>query len=299
MWILSQSVEANPESSSLKRSSPLHLRHFLLGTSSEGRAPLNPDWQAKTDYCPNATWALTAPSYLHSERQLVKSCPLLLRKSAILLAFHCPLAYGARQRSFIQQTSHPLTCTAPRHCSYYCSPVAMPFREMMKRAFGGRPSDEGSDVALTQTSSSSKRSRKEKKNNRRNSPSNVYRPGEIMPKPKYQSAYNKVHQDMLLAYNFGDAWKKRKSVQSQYISPMGSRWPSARSSMAISRQQSYSAATTERAVDDESTTITMNGDHSYLYVGNGECFQPSISPFAPELGGGGKREKKKWHKMQS
>lgn len=241
---------------------------------------------------------MTAASYLHSEGQLWKSCPLLLLKSAILSVSLYPLAYGARQFSFTQQTSHPLICTTRRHCSYYCSPLTMPFREKMKRAFGGRPSDDGSDLALTQTSSSSKRSRKEKKNNRRNSPSNVYRPGEIMPKPKYPSACNKVHQDMLLAYNFGDAWKKRKSVQSQYISPMGSRWPSARSSLAISRQQSYSAATTERAADDESTTITMNGDHSYLHVGNGECFRPSISLFAPELGQGGKREKK-WHKMQS
>lgn len=61
-------------------------------------------------------------------------------------------------------------------------------------------------------------------------------------------------------------------MQSQYISPMGSRWPSARTSVAISRQQSYSASTTERAADDEPTTFTMNGDHSYLQVGNGECF---------------------------
>lgn len=42
--------------------------------------------------------------------------------------------------------------------------------------------------------------------------------------------------------------------------------------MAISRQQSYSASTTEQTADDEPTTITMNGDHSYLQVGNGEYF---------------------------
>lgn len=148
----------------------------------------------------------------------------------------------------------------------------MPFREKMKRAFGTRPSDEGSEPSFTKTSSSSsRRSRKEKKT-RRNSSSNVYRPGEIMPKPKYPLAYNKAHQDKLLAYNLGDAWKKRKSVQSQYISPMGSRWPSARTSVAISRQQSYSASTTEKAADDEPITITMNGDNSYLQVGSGECF---------------------------
>lgn len=68
-------------------------------------------------------------------------------------------------------------------------------------------------------------------------------------------------------------------MQSQYISPMGSRWPSARTSVAISRQQSYSAATTERAADDESATIAMNGDHIYFQVGNGEWF--SSSPLRP------------------
>lgn len=150
--------------------------------------------------------------------------------------------------------------------------TTMPFRERMKRAFGTRPSDEGSEFSFTQTSSSSsRRSRKEKKTCRNRS-SNVHRPGEIKPKLKYPLLYNKDHQDKLLAYNFGDAWKKRKSVQSQYISPMGSRWPSARTSVVISRPQSYSAATTETAADDESTTITMNGDHQYLQVGNGECF---------------------------
>lgn len=162
----------------------------------------------------------------------------------------------------------------------------MPFREKMKRAFGTRPSDEGSELSFTKTSSSSsRRSRKEKKT-RRNSSSNVYRPGEIMPKPKYPLAYNKAHQDKLLAYNFGDAWKKRKSVQSQYISPMGSRWPSARTSVAISRQQSYSASTTEKAADDGPITITMNGDHSYLQVGNGECFSRPL--LGPRIGQGEK-----------
>lgn len=228
----------------------------------------------------------------------MKSCPLLLLNfghSFYFFFFH--LAYGARLLSFTSQTSHPLICTPPRLCSYYNTPVTsaaiMPFREKMKKAFG-LPSDASSDFTLTQTSSSSKRSRKEKKNNRRTSSSDVYRPGEIMPKPKYPSAYNKVHQDKLLAYNFGDAWKKRKSVQSQYISPMGSRWPSARTSVAISRQQSFSAATTERAADDESTTITMNGDNSYLQVGNGECFSCSLCARDRT-----RRRKEKWHKCKT
>lgn len=148
----------------------------------------------------------------------------------------------------------------------------MPFREKMKRAFGTRPSDEGSELSFTPTSSSSSRRPRKEKKARRNSSSKVYRPGEMIPKSKYPAAYNKAHQDKLLAYNFGDAWKKRQSVQSQYISPMGSRWPSARPSMAISRQQSYTASTSEPAGNDEPTTITMKGDDSYLHVGNGECF---------------------------
>lgn len=56
--------------------------------------------------------------------------------------------------------------------------------------------------------------------------------------------------------------------------------------MAISRQQSYSASTTEQAADDEPTTITMNGDHSYLQVGNGELLQSS--PLGSKIGQGEK-----------
>lgn len=162
----------------------------------------------------------------------------------------------------------------------------MPFREKMKRAFGTRPSDDRSERSCTPTSSSSsRRSRKEKKT-RRNSPGNVYRPGESMPKPKYSVASNKAHQDKLSAYNLGDAWKKRKSVQSQYISPMGSRWPSARTSMAISREQIYPASTPEQAADDEPTTITMNRDHGYLQLGNGEFASVAPSSLGSKIGQG-------------
>lgn len=226
------------------------------------------------------------------------------------LALHSPSfhsAYGVRHLSFFThqlQTSHPLIFTPPRRlCSSYYTllthaATTMPFREKMKRAFGTRPSDEGSELSFTQTSSSSsRRSRKEKKT-RRKSSSNVYRPGEIMPKPKYPLAYNKAHQDKLLAYNFGDAWKKRKSVQSQYISPMGSRLPSARTSMAISRPQSYSASTTEQAADDGPTTITMNGDHSCLQVGNGECFI-KVVPFGFPLGSKIGQGEKLWVQTKS
>lgn len=120
----------------------------------------------------------------------------------------------------------------------------MPFRDKMKRAFG-RPSNEESD--LTQVCSTS--SRKEKKQKREYA-DNVYKPGEIMPKPKYRAAYNKEHQDKLSAFSFGDAWKRRKSDQSQY-SPRGSRLPSVvgslrRMSLATGSRSRKQSIATER-----------------------------------------------------
>ncbi|KAK4916478.1 hypothetical protein LTR66_017016, partial [Elasticomyces elasticus] len=57
-------------------------------------------------------------------------------------------------------------------------------------------------------------------------PSNVYAPGETMPRPKYRAPVKKEHAEKLDAFSFGAAWR-RKSYQSQY-SPMGSRLPSRR-----------------------------------------------------------------------
>lgn len=96
----------------------------------------------------------------------------------------------------------------------------MPFRDKVKRAFG-RAGEDGSPL----TSVSSRSSRKEKKPTR-GYPDNVYKPGEIMPRPKYRAPYNKAHQDKLSAFSFGEAWTRRKSDHSQY-SPMGSRLTSA------------------------------------------------------------------------
>ncbi|KAK4957025.1 hypothetical protein LTR28_005714, partial [Elasticomyces elasticus] len=60
-------------------------------------------------------------------------------------------------------------------------------------------------------------------------PSNVYAPGETMPRPKYRAPVKKEHAEKLDAFSFGAAWR-RKSYQSQY-SPMGSRLPSRRQSL--------------------------------------------------------------------
>lgn len=59
-------------------------------------------------------------------------------------------------------------------------------------------------------------------------PSNVYKPGEPMPRPKYRAAPKKEHTEKLEAFSFAEAWR-RKSFQSQY-SPMGTRAPSRRNS---------------------------------------------------------------------
>lgn len=117
----------------------------------------------------------------------------------------------------------------------------MPFRDKMKRAFG-RPGDENSE--LTQVSS--KASRKEKKLKQHHA-DNVYQPGEIMPKPKYRAAYNKDHQDKLSSFSFGEAWKRRKSDQSEY-SPMGSRLPSVVGSL---RRMSRAPGSSSRYVTDK------------------------------------------------
>lgn len=59
-------------------------------------------------------------------------------------------------------------------------------------------------------------------------PSNVYRPGEPMPRPKYRAPPKKEHKEKLEAFSFTEAWR-RNSFQSQY-SPMGTRAPSRRNS---------------------------------------------------------------------
>lgn len=59
-------------------------------------------------------------------------------------------------------------------------------------------------------------------------PSNVYKPGEPMPRPKYRAVPKKEHKEKLESFSFAEAWR-RKSFQSQY-SPMGTRAPSRRNS---------------------------------------------------------------------
>ncbi|KAF2860193.1 hypothetical protein K470DRAFT_258159 [Piedraia hortae CBS 480.64] len=65
--------------------------------------------------------------------------------------------------------------------------------------------------------------------NRDRWPSNVYKPGEPMPPPKYRRPPHKEHWENLERFTFDDSWR-RKSFQSQY-SPMGTRLPSRQNSI--------------------------------------------------------------------
>ncbi|KAK0857780.1 hypothetical protein LTS02_010100 [Friedmanniomyces endolithicus] len=95
----------------------------------------------------------------------------------------------------------------------------MPFREKAKALF--RRKDSAAD-SLSKTTSSSNSSRERW-------PSNIYKPGETMPRPKYRKPPTKEHKEKLESFSFGDAWR-RKSYQSNY-SPMGTRAPSRSNSL--------------------------------------------------------------------
>lgn len=100
----------------------------------------------------------------------------------------------------------------------------MPFRQRAKAFFRRRRSGDG----LSKTDSSDSHERW---------PSNVYKPGEPMPRPKYRQPPKKEHKEHLESFSFADAWR-RKSFQSQY-SPMGTRAPSRLPSAAPSRRSSW------------------------------------------------------------
>ena len=97
----------------------------------------------------------------------------------------------------------------------------MPFRERLKKTFS-RNSTSG-DGSSTVSKSSSRQN------------SNIYQPGEKIPY-KYRRPVAKDHKDKLNAFSFAGAWR-RQSNQSQY-SPMGSRLPSRRGSIASAIRKS-------------------------------------------------------------
>ena len=138
----------------------------------------------------------------------------------------------------------------------------MPFRARMKRALG-RSIDDGAELSTT----GSNRSAKAKKTKKEKLPDNVYKPGEIMPRPKYRGPYNQAHQDKLSAFSFGNAWKRRKSsatAGSEY-SPMGSRLMSRRNSVWSKKSKLGSRQNSGFAGVEES----RGGDDD---VANGEAY---------------------------
>ncbi|KAK3671327.1 hypothetical protein LTR78_008787 [Recurvomyces mirabilis] len=91
----------------------------------------------------------------------------------------------------------------------------MPFREKAKAIFKRKTSD-----SLSKASSNN--------SSREQWPSNVYKPGEVMPRPKYRKPPTKEHKEHLESFSFADAWRRR-SFQSVH-SPMGTRAPSRKNS---------------------------------------------------------------------
>lgn len=119
----------------------------------------------------------------------------------------------------------------------------MPFRERAKRLFKSSSRSDSS----SKTDSSSSRERW---------PSNVYKPGEPMPRPKYRAVPKKEHTEKLESFSFADAWRK-KSFQSTY-SPMGTRAPSRRNSL-FSRKSFSGKSTSGRTASVVSNGTTRSG----------------------------------------
>ena len=99
----------------------------------------------------------------------------------------------------------------------------MAFRERIKKAL--RKASPNSSLHKSSTTDSNK--------GRERWPSNVYKPGEPMPRAKYRAPVKKEHKEKLESFSFASAWR-RKSFMSEY-SPMGTRMPSRRASL-ISRK---------------------------------------------------------------
>lgn len=134
-------------------------------------------------------------------------------------------------------------------------PYKMPFREKLKKAFKSNNSSQPSSKNPSPTLDQKKEPTRW--------PSNVYRPDEPMPRPKYRAPVKKEHKDKLEAFDFGNSWR-RKSHVSLY-SPMGSRMPSRRGSRVGNResmelrrksiaQQSGKTGTTSRSNSITSST---------------------------------------------
>ncbi|KAI9849356.1 MAG: hypothetical protein M1838_000191 [Thelocarpon superellum] len=121
----------------------------------------------------------------------------------------------------------------------------MPLRERMRKAFGRKTSSD----ELTP-----KRTKSQK--------AVLYQAGEPMPRPKYPGRYDKPHQELLHAFTFGDASKRRRSAQTE-ISPMASRAPSRKNSAMdtaarhVGQPPRRNMQVMDRAASDQGSTVAL------------------------------------------
>lgn len=149
----------------------------------------------------------------------------------------------------------------------------MPFREKAKSFF-----------RRSRTDSLTKSSTKDSNQSKERWPSNVYKPGEPMPRPKYRAPPKKEHKEKLEAFSFADAWR-RKSFQSQY-SPMGTRAPSRRNSWMSMRRKSYRSQKSIRNGSVASAETEKSGIDPKRRdnVGTGAAMAPKLSTEAEAEG---------------
>ncbi|CAK3852824.1 Hypothetical predicted protein [Lecanosticta acicola] len=119
----------------------------------------------------------------------------------------------------------------------------MAIRERAKALFKARSKHTDRDSTLSKSSTQN--------SDRERWPSNVYKPGEPMPRPKYRATPKKEHKEKLEAFSFAEAWRRR-SFQSQH-SPMGTRAPSRRNSREhASRRSSWLSMTARKSISGKS-----------------------------------------------
>lgn len=143
----------------------------------------------------------------------------------------------------------------------------MPLREKAKNFFKRRNSRSDS---LSKTSS--------KESSRDRWPSNVYKPGEPMPRPKYRRPPEKAHKDKLDAFSWAESWR-RKSFQSQH-SPMGTRLPSRRNSF-LSFRKGLASRNASRNASIASASDKGGTKHKENI---GSSSRPALSPEVEQYG---------------
>ena len=217
-------------------------------------------------HCFTSLFLYISKTFLH-----ILSSPVPLSRTTLVYTACDTLALDgpiARRASLHQLSPLHLASAYLRHPLRSPPPSIMPIREKAKRIFKRSKSD-----ALSKTDSNSSRERW---------PSNVYKPGEPMPRPKYRAAPKKEHTEKLEAFSFADAWRK-KSFQSTY-SPMGTRAPSRRASL-FSRKSISGKSTSGRTASVVSNGTTRSGPNANRMetqqeaegdddVTNGECDAP-------------------------